>query len=176
MKETKYKLFIDHFVFFPPVPPADVKLRQISSKLISGQQSQFECVSSGSRPPAELQLFKGGKPLDSPVGGVQMQEDRSVLRVSTILTNADHQRTLTCRAANPKLQRAEQMLEHNIQLDVQCKSVCVCVCGRGQVYTQIQSSCVHLLCDLSLSFFEYGLVNGFHSSFTQDPPPLFACL
>lgn len=103
------------------MPPADVKLRQVSAKLISGQRSEFECVSGGSRPPAELQLFKGGKPLDSPVGAVELKGDRTVLRMTAILANADHQRTLTCRAANPKMQRAEQMLEHSLQLDVQCE-------------------------------------------------------
>jgi hypothetical protein len=98
-----------------------VKVRQISSALISGQQSEFECISNGSRPAAELQLFKGGKPLDTSNTTPEVKDGKSVLRTTAILATADHQKTLTCQAMNPKLQKSDQVLEHSLQLDVQCK-------------------------------------------------------
>lgn len=103
------------------MPPSDVKLRQVSTKLISGQRSEFECLSSGSRPPAELQIFKDTKLLQSLTEAVEHPNGQSILRVTTILSNADHEKNLTCRAVNTKLQKTEQVLEQTLQLDVQCK-------------------------------------------------------
>lgn len=91
--------------------------------------SEFQCLSSGSRPPARLSWLKNGRPIEAPGAGRRqaaglgaesaevinvVQDTRSFglnstseSRLSIKLAPGDHMAQLTCRAENVQRQRAE---------------------------------------------------------------------
>ena len=103
------------------VKPLTVNLTQIDKKLSANNKAEFECSSSGSRPPAELVFFKDGKPIRNNGHLAESKGNVSFAKLVTILNNSDDGKTLTCRAFNPKYSKQNDYLEQNIVLNVNCK-------------------------------------------------------
>lgn len=128
--------------FFVSVRPSTVQILSSNQPLSADRSYDITCQTSGSRPPARISWFLDGKELKSPKhfintsvsfwlertveSTIQIRfqvsyEDNSTISVLSITpTRADNNRTLTCRATNPKLKKSLG-IEDNVRLIVYCK-------------------------------------------------------
>lgn len=88
--------------------PTSVSIVGATHALEAGRPGQLRCVSSGSRPPAQLTWWKGSQRLPAGPTTAEAASDGSASASTLILTPAmeDDGRQITCRAFNERLPHA----------------------------------------------------------------------
>ncbi|KAI1303120.1 B-cell receptor CD22 [Halotydeus destructor] len=104
------------------VKPLDVKIATPTTVYKAGQLIELQCLSSGSRPPAQISWFKDGAPLKP--GSVSIRQtvshdaNSSLSSLVFIANIDDNGRDISCRADNPAFGQAFRPLEDGTSIVV----------------------------------------------------------
>lgn len=107
------------------VKPLSVKMSITDDYLLAGRRTQLECLSFGSRPPAQLTWWKEGKKINTSVESVDDNGNWTLSKLLYIPISQDDHKQIVCQAENVNLKGLQ--IRDTLSFDIFCKHILFCL-------------------------------------------------